>query len=461
MSNINAYVGQPILSRDMTALMRRVNALEYGLRDGFWLDTVAEDTGWLYGCARSGTGGGLTPGGLNVWGPLDAEEDLENVLYCGGSAWAIYNTEVSLGVGAILVQEVDAETGEAGGTSWYLTGNTWAPACSDQTNELLYFVHWYYDPYPTNTTWEIRAYDLTGSLVHTYTYGSSDEPSDVVMLVAAPDAGYIYVAERVISGGLVTRFPLDLASRTVIHTAASTITSIGTNGTDLLIASPLAYERRNSSGILQESWSFDTTDDFGLATGGVVYNYGHPIIYYDGEYYVHALGAGVSPCVAVYDASTKAFKRLVHNPVAQTVFYSYWRDGGLWTATPLGTPDGGVSVPEDNALCDIGDEETGSLVSPNIVADIREAIETLAGRFANPATGLQWNWEAEEDAEDHNLYHEAMTAALADGRSYGLEDIEIGYDWVRTASGLEGDAMVDLDAGEMAECIALLEASAA
>lgn len=125
----------------------------------------------------------------------------------------------------------------------------------------------------------------------------------------------------------------------------------------------------------------------------------------------------------------------------QTSFNSYTTT----TATSLGTPDGGVSVPDLNAL-----NANGAGPIPRHIVDMRDAIETLAPYFTNPATATAYNWNS---SDPNNLYYVAVERT-----QYGASNAR-AYDWTRTEAQMEGTFAYSLDIAEVADCITQLEAS--
>lgn len=122
--------------------------------------------------------------------------------------------------------------------------------------------------------------------------------------------------------------------------------------------------------------------------------------------------------------------------LTQTTFYGYT----LSTKTSLGTPDAGVSVPNLNALNTL-DNSTGPVVDH--IIDLRTAIERLVatGHFGS------YNWV---NGDANNLYKNAVDQSLYGGGAQR-------YTWARDKAALLLDEPRDIDIGEVAECITLLE----
>ena len=126
----------------------------------------------------------------------------------------------------------------------------------------------------------------------------------------------------------------------------------------------------------------------------------------------------------------------------QTTFYAYTP-----TATSLGAPNGGVSVPALNKLSPT--VTAGSKLAAQIIEDMREPIERLAPFYVNAVTTDPFNWTA---ADVDNLYSVAV-----DTTDYG--DSGTQYDWHRTKAAMYDTYPVARDIGEIEDCITLLEAS--
>lgn len=128
--------------------------------------------------------------------------------------------------------------------------------------------------------------------------------------------------------------------------------------------------------------------------------------------------------------------------VPQTEFNSYTTT----TATSLGTPDGGVSIPSLNGLAA---NSAGPIYQH--ITDMRTAIETLAPYFTNAITGNPFNFT---NGSADNLYYVAMGDRSAYGATGGAQ-----YTWTRDAAALNGATGCSIDIGELHETISLLEAS--
>lgn len=130
--------------------------------------------------------------------------------------------------------------------------------------------------------------------------------------------------------------------------------------------------------------------------------------------------------------------------LSQTTFNSYTTT----TATSLGTPDAGVSIP---ALAALTAANNNADLVPRHIIDMRDAIETLAPYFDNPATTNPYNWTA---ASSDNLFYVANGNRTEYGATGGA-----AYDWTRTEAAMEGDYAYSIDIGEVLNCIVQLEAS--
>jgi len=137
---------------------------------------------------------------------------------------------------------------------------------------------------------------------------------------------------------------------------------------------------------------------------------------------------------AAYPGDVFIDKVAVYSPNAQTEFHWYTAT----TKTSLGTPDGGVSVPAENALY----TNDADLATQHIT-DVRDAIEAMVawGAFVNPSTGNPYNWD---NADADNLHYVALGS---------------GYDWARNTAAMVGDHPRDIDVYELDRCLAYLEAA--
>lgn len=145
------------------------------------------------------------------------------------------------------------------------------------------------------------------------------------------------------------------------------------------------------------------------------------------------LATPVQSKIEARDPSTMAvlLEFYVGDPAGQTEWEAYKRDG---TAESLGTPDGGVSVPELEALTEA---ETDALVAGRFITVMRDALRRIAPFYLAP-TGLRWHLEGSDD--DENLY----LAAMGDRSAYGATGGE-RLTWTRTATELVLTSHVTVD----------------
>jgi len=120
----------------------------------------------------------------------------------------------------------------------------------------------------------------------------------------------------------------------------------------------------------------------------------------------------------------------------QTEFFAYTDTGPV----SLGAPDGGVSIPEDDAIM-----EANGNVDCNMILDMRTAIETIIAAGQTP-----YNWTP---SDQYNLYRVAM----GNRSKYG--GTSEAYDWTRTGEQMASAfSLADIDIGEIYECVITLEA---
>jgi len=131
--------------------------------------------------------------------------------------------------------------------------------------------------------------------------------------------------------------------------------------------------------------------------------------------------------------------------VSQTGFFGY----ALTSKASLGTPDGGIHVPADNALC-----SAGAALVPNHILDMRAAVERIVSYhyWKNAATHQPYNWTA---SSPDNLYFIAMGNRTRYGATGGAR-----YTWTRTLAQMPGTAPYDMDIGEVYECVRVLKIAA-
>jgi len=126
----------------------------------------------------------------------------------------------------------------------------------------------------------------------------------------------------------------------------------------------------------------------------------------------------------------------------QTEFFRYTPTGKI----SLGPPDGGVTVPADNALAH-------SPLTPRPIADMRAAILRLVdAQRLKAGSGQFFNWTS---GSADNLYR----IALGDRTRYGATG-GVRYTWTRTLAQMINTPPRDLDIGELYECVRVLKIAA-
>ena len=163
--------------------------------------------------------------------------------------------------------------------------------------------------------------------------------------------------------------------------------------------------------------------------GNGEFNFPRGIAVYDGEVYV----------ADYFNHRVQVFDTEGISLLNQTEFYAYTES----SKKSLGTPDGGVSVPDDDALKNAF-SGAGSIIADNIILDMRAAIETIANSGCS-----SYNWV---DNDPNNLYYVAMGDRTKYGATGGAR-----YTWTRTADQLNGAEVCDIDIGEIYECVLKLE----
>jgi len=139
------------------------------------------------------------------------------------------------------------------------------------------------------------------------------------------------------------------------------------------------------------------------------------------------------------------FTTVSGQPGAETTWFRYPTTD---SKASLGTPDGGVSVPD---LGGIGGDD--SIFTNQNILDMRGAIKSLAQYYKNATTGNAFNWN---DSDADNLYFVALGDRTQWGATGGAK-----YDWTRDSAGMDADPKpYDIDFGEVLDILDKLEASA-
>ena len=135
-----------------------------------------------------------------------------------------------------------------------------------------------------------------------------------------------------------------------------------------------------------------------------------------------------------------------------TTFYAYQES----EKESLGTPDAGVTIPTNNALCDAFGGAGAGLLARHII-DMRVAIMRLCstGKFIAPSGNPYFLIYGMVANSPDNLYY----AAMGDRTKYGATGGP-RYWWTRRDEGmLSYSPLYGIDIGEIAECVATLEAA--
>jgi len=124
----------------------------------------------------------------------------------------------------------------------------------------------------------------------------------------------------------------------------------------------------------------------------------------------------------------------------QTTFYKYTPTGKI----SLGQPDGGVAVPDDEAIAD-------TMLTANPLLDMRKAVQGIVQtRKLKAGSGKPFNWNS---GSADNLYFIAMGDRTRYGATGGAR-----YAWTRTS--FSNVSPYDIDIGEIFECVQILKAAA-
>lgn len=126
----------------------------------------------------------------------------------------------------------------------------------------------------------------------------------------------------------------------------------------------------------------------------------------------------------------------------QTDFKRYDAAG---VGTSLGTPDAGGSVPGLEDLVTYN-----AAVHAFHLRDLRSAVEAVAPYYENDATSTPWNFDDGDTA--NNLYRIAMGDRSDYGATGGARFI-----WTREVEDMHDSPTYDIDVGEVAECVRVLE----
>lgn len=437
----NPYAGQRMKSEHVCSLMRRINALEAGI----------VSTGYVFDrkWGSSGSGDGQFSSPQLLW---------------------VYNNEVYVadqGNHRIQVSSLTGTYSRKWSFSYYPTGVT------EYAGEI-------YVAGQAPTDWPIvRVYNTAGTLSREFSrtgtgvQGSGIVGASGVIYVSVNDHFvYRYQTDGTLLGtfgGSGTgdgkfNFPYGIAimggklyvvdrgnQRVQVFTAAGVYESQFAS----YDANPAGITEGPSGHVLVTSTTADSICEYDTS-GNLLYRYAatgtgdgdlrsaRGIAYYGSEIYV---AESMNNRIQVFDPVTGS-------GASQTEFHAYRHD----SAISLGTPDGGVSVPSLNGLYNSGfparsDGYTGAECISQHILDMRNAVEVLAnsGAFTNPATSNPYNWT---DSSADNLYYVAMGDRTKYGATGGA-----AYDWTRAPAALLTSAPMDIDIGEIAECVTKLEAA--
>lgn len=181
-----------------------------------------------------------------------------------------------------------------------------------------------------------------------------------------------------------------------------------------------------------EAFSFNYLSNPGSFTGIL-----HANLYENGDIRAFFDPGVTSP----QDGALTSLYQIPSGPV-ETEFYRYDING---SGTSLGTPNGGVSVPALDGI-------DFAAVHAFHIRDLRIAVMNLAPYYENGATTAAWNFD--DGDTSNNLYRIAM----GDRTDYGATD-GAKFIWTRLTEDMHDTPTYDIDVGEIAECVTTLEAS--
>jgi sugar lactone lactonase YvrE len=424
-----AYHDLGISSQQITALMRRINALEV---DGGYIVTV-ENTG-----AGDVSADFQLDGDGNLWGIQsdNVRKYNDNLEVIGSFAVPIASSQFAIDASGNFAFGSSAASGRVeittnDGTSVYSWGTK--GAADDELNIIRGIAI-----SPTNgdlyvsdfnnisgTNHQVKRFTLSGGFVKVVAAQGSD-PGEVGVprgLSFRPD-GTLLVCD---------------SQPNRIHVFDSDDNYVESVLSSLVISDPYDVIHRSDGGV----W-IATVGGAGKAT----------IFGYDSDWNLdYEIGASSFGATGIIEKGNSLYVGITHS--VSPVFRS-WKLSKLTQSTffaydpapvSLGTPDGGVSVPALNGLS--VEVIPNSKMAAQIIIDMREAIEALAPFYENAVTGDPFNWT---DADADNLYSLAV-----DTTDYG--DTGTQYDWHRTKNSMITRIPVSRDIGEIEDCVTLLEAS--
>ena len=311
----------------------------------------------------------------------------------------------------------------------------------------------------------IQVFGTDGTFLRKWgTYGTGNNEINLAMALAI-DSGLVYVMEGY--GTRVHVFDTSGVYQTKWGSSGSGNGQFGTLSQGILVYDSEVYvvdsgnsrvQVFNLTGTWQRKWDLDSSGVHKIGQlGGEIYvcdgnDDKVQVFKTDGTFVRQWLGSdagmntpwGIAFYVNyVYICGAYGYV-VLYIPGAQTEFHAYTKT----TPESLGTPDSGATVPADGALSSAFGGPPGSVMSSQIILDMRAAIEAIVatGYYANPATSNPYNWT---NASADNLYHCAVDRTKF-GAAAG------GYTWLMTPSS---GPIYDADMEEIRACVATLEES--
>lgn len=452
------YTGEIMYSRDVTQLMRDINALEADVAGSLQeprMDRIAVDGTYAY--LMSVEAGKVYKFALSDWSL--------------STSWALPSIADTLGFSDIAtngtyiyVSTAQSLTGDYGTGSIHRYNTTGAQHASIEVtdvlsmecaNDALYLVRGLPEEVlagVTGTVPHVEKRTLDGDLVW-QTRGYLARYSIGV------DSQYVYITTPGVFYGTISR--INDSDGTLEDPYAWSI--IGSTGPWIHSDGTYTYSVSGSS-----SPSITKRD---ADTGTYVSETSYPSAviswpifdshYYDGKIYwlssrtIFGGPDAENEQVFIVDTSDMSISTandlVTSDAFEQTRWYAYTEGAKRY----LGDPDGGVSVPALEALSTSDDAgQTAGLVATHIL-DMRAAVQRLAPYYENAGTSNAFNWT---DSSEDNLYYVAMGDRSDYGATGGAR-----YDWTRDYAAMVTppyNFCYGLDIGEVYECVSTLQGSA-
>lgn len=441
MGNNNDYVGEVILSKDVTSLMRRINALEAEVAENIVppiLDDfviigadaymLCRDTNKVYKFTVSGW---TKTAAFSL--PALADPLTDNYQSITTDGTFLFVSVNILGAGNGGVYKLDTSGTALAFISMPGVGKI------QYANDSIYGLRGIYNN--TSYTQAISRYALDGTMVFDV-FGlafSNLAISGNTMYVAKTSyLPYLSSKYSSISGEYLSSFALlggtgfvtfvpDIIDGNYLYRCAQ---SLG-----WITKYDLTTQRAVSNTYYPQHYSYvDVVKQMVIDSGNlcILLSTGGPLNY--------------SMQVSTIDLATMTETSIDTLDTIDTFVQTKWYGYGSTQKWYLGDPDGGVTIPALNALSD----NNQIVFAARHIIDMRGAIQRIAPYYNNiPLHPYTWT-----DSDEDNLYRVAMYLRDAWGATGGAK-----YDWTRDEEAMIDTALYDIDIGEIQKCVEQLEGS--